>query len=124
MSTIGRKIAERRKALGLTQGELADKMGYKSKSTINKIELGINDIPQSKIVLFADALHTTPAYLMGWEEPETQGSKDDEDLQEYLEHLKNRPEMRMLFSTLKGATKEDVERAVKIIEALRGDTNG
>lgn len=124
MSTIGRKIAERRKALGLTQGELADKMGYKSKSTINKIELGINDIPQSKIVLFADALHTTPAYLMGWEESETQGSIDDEDLQEYLEHLKNRPEMRMLFSTLKGATKEDVERAVKIIEALRGDANG
>lgn len=124
MSTIGRKIAERRKALGLTQGELADKMGYKSKSTINKIELGINDIPQSKIVIFADALHTTPAYLMGWEESETQGSIEDEDLQEYLEHLKNRPEMRMLFSTLKGATKEDVERAVKIIEALRGDANG
>lgn len=67
MSTIGSKIQERRKELGWTQEELAAKMGYKSKSSINKIELGINDIPQSKIVLFAEALNTTPAYLMGWE---------------------------------------------------------
>ena len=38
---------------------------------------------------------------------------------EYLEELKNRPEMRMLFSLAKGATKEDIEQAVKIIEALK-----
>ena len=43
---------------------------------------------------------------------------DDIELQEYLEELKNRSEMRMLFSLAKGATKEDVEKAVKIIEAL------
>lgn len=66
MTVIGRKIAERRKELGLTQEELALRMGYKSKSTINKIELGKNDIPQSKIVRFAEVLETTPAYLMGW----------------------------------------------------------
>ena len=71
MSTIGKQIQKRRKELGWTQEELANKMGYKSKSTINKIELGINDIPQSKIVLFAETLLTSPAYLMGWqEEPE------------------------------------------------------
>jgi transcriptional regulator with XRE-family HTH domain len=43
-------------------------MGYKSKSTINKIELGINDIPQNKIAKFAEVLGTTPAKLMGWDE--------------------------------------------------------
>ncbi len=75
MSTIGRNIQERRKALGLTQEELADKMGYKSKSSINKIELGINDIPQSKIVLFAEALQTSPAYLMGWNEEPTEENR-------------------------------------------------
>ncbi len=66
MSTIGSNIAWMRKRLGWTQEELAWKMGYKSKSTINKIELGINDIPQSKIVKFAEVLGTTPAHLMGW----------------------------------------------------------
>ena len=43
----------------------------------------------------------------------------DIELQEYLEELKNRSEMRMLFSLAKGATKEDVMQAVKIIEALK-----
>lgn len=45
---------------------------------------------------------------------------EDEELTEYLEELKNRPEMRMLFSLTKGATKEDVEKAVRIIEAALG----
>lgn len=68
MSTVGDNICIMRKMLGWTQEDLAKRMGYKSKSTINKIELGINDIPQSKIVQFAEVLGTTPAQLMGWEE--------------------------------------------------------
>ena len=44
---------------------------------------------------------------------------EDNELQEYLEYLRTRPEMRMLFKLSKDATKEDVEQAVKIIEALR-----
>ena len=67
---IGVIIKKRREELGYTQEELAEKMGYKSKSTINKIEAGINDITQSKIVAFAKVLKTTPAYLMGWEDEE------------------------------------------------------
>lgn len=68
MSTIGSNIQSKRKELGITQEELAKRLGYKSKSTINKIEMGINDVPQSKIVRFAEALCTTPAFLMGWNE--------------------------------------------------------
>lgn len=68
MSTIGDNILQKRKDLGMTQEELAKRMGYKSKSTINKIEMGINDVPQSKIVRFAEVLRTTPAYLMGWKD--------------------------------------------------------
>lgn len=43
----------------------------------------------------------------------------DQELTEYLEMLRNRPECRMLFSLSKDASKEDVEKAVAIIEALR-----
>lgn len=46
-------------------------------------------------------------------------SNEDEELAEYLEYLRTRPEMRMLFKLSKNASKEDVEQAVKIIEALR-----
>lgn len=66
MSVIGNRIKECREDLGLTQEQLAQKLGYKSKTTINKIEKGINDITQSKVKAFADVLGTTPAYLMGW----------------------------------------------------------
>lgn len=68
--TIGDRIALRRKQLGLTQFELAQKMGYKSKSSINKIELGITDVAQKNIIKLAEALDTDPAWLMGWEEKE------------------------------------------------------
>lgn len=68
MAQIGIKIKQRREELNMTQEELAKKLGYKSKSTINKIEAGINDIVQSKVFAFAEALETTPAHLMGWDE--------------------------------------------------------
>ena len=68
MATLYDRIKSRRTELGLTVEELAHKMGYKDKSSISKSENGKADIPQSKIAAFADALETTPAYLMGWEE--------------------------------------------------------
>jgi transcriptional regulator with XRE-family HTH domain len=64
-------IKSRREQLGMTQEELARKLGYKSRSSINKIENGENDILQSKIALFAKALNTTTAYLMGWDDADT-----------------------------------------------------
>ena len=82
MSTVGENILRMRKKLGWTQEELALKMGYKSKSTITKIERGKNDIPQSKILQFAEALGTTPAYLMGWEEDKKETASDDIELTE------------------------------------------
>lgn len=68
MGTVGENIKRRREELGITQEELAKKMNYKSKSTINKIEMNINDITQSKVVAFAKALETTTSFIMGWEE--------------------------------------------------------
>lgn len=76
MSDIGKNIRRARENLGWTQEELARRMGYKSKSTINKIEMGINDIPQSKIVKYAEVLGVTPRALMGWVDEET-GKKND-----------------------------------------------
>ena len=65
MSELSRRILQRRLELGLSQEELAQRMGYRSKSSITKLEKGVNDIPQSKVEEFAAALETTPAWLMG-----------------------------------------------------------
>lgn len=68
MNNLGQNIKNKRLQLNLTQEELANKLGYKSRSSINKIELGINDISQRQISAFAKALNTTPAYLLGLEQ--------------------------------------------------------
>lgn len=66
--SLGDKIRARRLDLKMTQQELADRVGYNSRSAINKIERGFRDINQSQIADFAKALDTTPAYLMGIEQ--------------------------------------------------------
>lgn len=72
MKTIGERIRIRREQLQLSQEELAKKLGYKSRSSINKIENDARNLTQSKIKAIADALQTTPSYIMGWEKEESQ----------------------------------------------------
>ena len=67
MEGIGKRIRNRRIELGMTQKELADKLGYKNKSTIGKIENGQNDITQTKVLDFARALETDVSYIMGFD---------------------------------------------------------
>ena len=64
--SLGQNIRLYREKLGMSQEELAKKLGYKDRSTIAKIESNVNDITQSKILAIAEALQTTPAALMGW----------------------------------------------------------
>ena len=47
-----------------------------------------------------------------------------DELTEYLEILKKRPEMKKLFSVVKNATKEDIKKTIAIIEALKNTNNG
>ncbi len=68
MKHVGTRIKEIRTLRRLSQEELATKMNYKSRSTINKIELGIADVSSSKIKEFARVLNVSVSYLMGWEE--------------------------------------------------------
>lgn len=64
---IGKRIRTRRKQLKISQQELADKLGFKSRSSINKIEIGGRRINPEKIEEFAKALDTSVEYIMGLE---------------------------------------------------------
>lgn len=68
---IGERIKQRRLELNMSQDELAKRMGYKSRSSINKIELTSRGVPQNKIKEFAKVLNTSIGYLM---------EDDEEDL--------------------------------------------
>lgn len=64
-------------------------------------------------------------YLLG-NEPKEKPAIDvvDDDLQEYLDELRSRPEKRLLFSVTKHATKSQIEAIVKMIEEMQGAGDG
>ena len=105
MSNIGERIKKRRKKLGMTQEDLSNKLGYKSKTTIAKIENGTNDIMQNRVIDFAKALHTTPAYLMGYSDlnaPNDISAK----LQELIDQLQDRENLQFDQKPLDNKTRE------------------
>ncbi len=62
--SVGANIKKRRYELKMSQQELAEKMGYKTRSTIAKIESGENDVSQKKLVRFAEILETSVETLI------------------------------------------------------------
>lgn len=68
---IGKRIKDKRIELGLSQKELAHRMGYKSEAAISKVEHGEDNITTDRISKFAKALNCSPGYLMDWEEPDS-----------------------------------------------------
>ena len=108
-----RKLREEK---GFTQKQFAEKCNL-STSSYNQYETGKRQPDLEILKIIAKNLETSIDQIVGIE-------TENDELNEYLEELKNRSEMRMLFSLAKGATKEDVEKAVAIIEALRKTNNG
>lgn len=73
--TIGKRIKQLREDKGLTQEDIAKKIGV-AIQTIYKYENEIvTNIPLDKLEKIAKALQTTPAYLMGWEDNAEKPSK-------------------------------------------------
>ena len=117
MSGFSKKLAALRRARKLTQAELAARLGI-SKSAVSMYERGNREPELVLLQAMADFFQVSVSSLLGREEDPLVNA--DPELTEYLAGLRDRPELRMLFSVTKDATKEDVEAAVKIIEALRG----
>lgn len=65
--TIYDRIKKLREEKGMSQQELAEKVGFKTASAVNKIELGLRNISQSRVSAFAKALNTTTSYLIDGE---------------------------------------------------------
>lgn len=87
LKEFGSRIRQKRLDLNLTQEELAKRCGYTSRSSINKIELGLVDLPQSKIATIAKVLNVQPAYLVGWTDDENRQISDKE--KKFIEAVKN-----------------------------------
>lgn len=82
--TVGQRIKQRRKELGLSVDEIAEKLN-KNRATVYRYESGdIGEMPISILEPLSRVLQTTPADLLGWYEYEP----NDTDL--FPEILKDR----------------------------------
>lgn len=70
--TFGERVKYRREMFeDFSQEKLAKMVGYEGRAAINKVEKGIIKVSQDKVIDYAKALKTSPAYLMGWvDDPE------------------------------------------------------
>lgn len=92
---IGQRIKQVREALGMTQAELARRMGYSARSTINRIENGSQAFPMKKLDKFTQVLDVTPAYLAGFTEADIPDGLNKEYYIDYILDSDN-PEFKAL----------------------------
>lgn len=118
MIKIGNRIKSRRLALGMTQDELARRIGFKSRSSVNKIELGKQNITQSAIVSVARALDVPPGYIMGDGEEEPAAPKSD-GLRERVANLD--PDLQQQLADFVALAQEHPEAAKRHIAFAVGE---
>ena len=89
-AAIGNRIKQSRKAMKMTQDELAERAGYSNRSSIARIETGLADIPGEKLLLLANILNTSVQYLQTGIDFQFDKSMYDESMSELkkkIEHL-------------------------------------
>jgi len=114
-----------RNKTGMSQKEVGDYLGITGQAYSN-YENGKREADYETLLKLSELFNTSIENLLMDDEPdETKKSPaeaEDEEINEYLEELKNNPGMRILFSKAKGATKEDLEKVVRMIEIMKGDS--
>ncbi len=110
------KYLELCEARGIAPTRAALDMGF-SKSAVMRWKNGY--VPQYKTMQkIAEHFNISTDFLMGMGDDMP---KVAPDVQELIEDYNSRPEMKMLFKATKGVTAEDIERAAKFLEAMKGD---
>lgn len=112
MSSVGERIKLRRKQLGISADDLAQRIGV-SRSTVFRWEKGdIEKVPGDTLVPIAKALNVSPAFLMGWEElpPETNQSAPISGSGSKLD---------VFMSIVNQLSAENQEKALSYVEFLR-----
>lgn len=123
MSTIYENIQVLCAEKGIKPGKMCADLGM-SRSLMTDLKAGRKKgVSAETAQKIADYFGVRTELVINGKEKEPAGSglvNDDAELTAYLEELKTRPEMRMLFHTFAGATKDQIEAIVKALEAMQG----
>lgn len=115
--SLGHRIRLLRESKGMSQSELADKIGVKW-SAISKYERGlVENLPSHRIRKLADVLDTTPEYLLDGRSPLSNLMVDEDDASDIFE---SRPELMELVRVASELSERDVRRLIAIAPILRG----
>lgn len=115
--TVGERIKNRRNELGMTQTDLAAKMGYSDKTGVSKAETRGDNITTTKIAKFAEALNCSFEYLMGWEETSDYVSPIAQTIND-LSEIAEDPKLIDMFNKIKSLSNEKKEALYKYIDFL------
>lgn len=127
---FGQRLKIARERAEMSQDELAQRVGYASRSSIGKIEAGKRDVTRPKILELAQALGVQPGYLMGWRDIDGESLDSDADENYYhdpeaaalADMIKDNPRYRVLFEASRDLSKENIDFVIKMIENLpKGD---
>lgn len=115
---IGKRIKERRIALGMTQEELAKKMGYSTRQAISKVEKGDDNITSDRVKKFADALDVSVSYIMGWDEEQLNAIEEErKDVVDYI--VKQDEKLNEIFEiNLSENNMDELIRYAKYLKSL------
>lgn len=123
---FGKNLRYLRRKSGLTQEQIADRLKYKSFTTIQKWESGDSQPPMTAVKILSEMFKVPMDQLYNFDlenydvkNHEPHHVELEDTLKYYAELIASRPELTTLIMAAKDASKEDIEKALKIIEALR-----
>lgn len=119
---VGQRIRKRRKELGLTAEQVAEKLG-KNRATIYRYESsGIENLPSAVLEPLAKVLQTTPAELMGWSSANVADTTLDYTVPELKEKKKEGvPLLGTIAAGLPILAEENIEEYFDIAASINAD---
>ena len=120
-SSLAERIDELLRERGISGSKLAADLGM-SRSFMTELRKGrAKGVSAETAKRIAAYLDVSVSYLLEGDDDRagTDGEVTDRELAGYLEELRTRPDKRMLFSVTKGATREQIEAIVHMIEEFR-----
>ena len=116
--TIGERIKERRLQLGLSADDVAAKLN-KNRATVYRYESSfIESMPTTVLEPLANALQTTPAYLMGWDDAAEPENKKNDAITDIILRLRADDELLALITKICNLTPEQLSAVRAVLSVL------
>lgn len=116
--TFAERLVKLMRKNGMTNYRLSKFIGCSATTVTNWLDG--KEVTPYYLQKLSEVFDVSTDYLLTGEQKEKSAiDVVDDDLKEYLDELRNRPEQRMLFSVTKTATKAQIEAIVKMVEEMQ-----